>query len=58
VHGATASYVGNADHGVFQLSWIEHGQGFVVATTPGCVGDTPASEDVMLAVASGLTVPS
>lgn len=58
VAGNSASYFEGGSAGVTRLSWVDADQGFVLASMPGCVGDTPASEEILLRIARSLTTPS
>jgi hypothetical protein len=57
VHGQQATYLFNPTLQIGRLQWAERGQAFVVATMPGCLGDTPASEEELLTFARSLSVP-
>lgn len=54
VGGATATFYDGGRMGVTRLTWIRGGEGFVLSSTPGCAGDTAASEEVLLRIARGL----
>lgn len=58
VAGNSATYFQGGSAGVTQLSWVDADQGFVLVSMPGCFGDTPASEEILLRIARSLTTPS
>lgn len=58
VAGDTATYFEGGSAQVTRLSWAHADQGFVLASMPGCAGDTPASEDTLLRLARALTTPN
>jgi hypothetical protein len=59
VHGRPAVYSVNSQYGWVsaRLSWDERNQGFVIESTPGCMGDVPTSKETMLRLARSLAVP-
>ncbi len=54
VGGSEAVYAASDDGGTARLSWVQGGQSFVITTTRGCLGDSPATEDTLLRFARGL----
>lgn len=57
VRGATATYYDGDSVGVTRLAWTEGDEGFVLASTPSCVGDVPASEETLVRIARNLEAP-
>lgn len=56
VRGTTGQLEGNEADGK-RLSWNEAGQGFQVGAMPGCAGDPPTADDVLIRFAEGLRKP-
>lgn len=54
VNGATATYYDGGTMGINRLAWTRGGEGYVLASRPSCVGDTPAAEDTLVRIARGL----
>ncbi|MGI8794171.1 MAG: hypothetical protein ACR2H3_13530 [Acidimicrobiales bacterium] len=57
IGGHTATYFEGGAAGVTRVAWQQGERGFVLASMPGCVGDTPASEQTLLRIARSLTTP-
>jgi hypothetical protein len=58
VNGATATYSTQVDHGIAWITWKSGDRGFVLKSSPACLGDQPAPLETMLQFARALMIPS
>jgi len=58
VNGHSAEYLDNGSDGSNRLQWEQDGEAFVLASFPGCEGDTPTSKEALLEFARALRVPT